>query len=112
LEFKPIIDKWIGDFTFVHNVGTKFFYLTSYKAPFKRLISLDIKFPQEENWKELLVGDKDNILTDVSFIYNKLVIECMTDTASRLKIYDMTSHEQKAILLKEVNMPGVGSFSD
>lgn len=112
LEFKPIIDQWIGDFTFLHNVGTKFFYLTNYKAPYNRLISLDIKFPQEENWKELLVGDQDNILTDVSFAFNKLIVESMTDTATQLKIFDMTSHEEKANLLHEVKLPGRGSFKD
>jgi prolyl oligopeptidase len=44
-EFFPIIDEWKGSFTYLHNVGSKFYFVTNYKAPFKRIISMDILFP-------------------------------------------------------------------
>lgn len=45
LEFKPIVADWIGGFNFIHNVGTKFFFKTSFNAPMNRLISIDINQP-------------------------------------------------------------------
>jgi prolyl oligopeptidase len=38
----------------VHNIDSKFFFQTNYKAPNGRIISFDLKTPKEENWKETL----------------------------------------------------------
>ena len=58
LVFKPLISEWKANFDFIHNVGTKFFYVTNDNSPSKRIISLDINFPQEENWREIIRGDE------------------------------------------------------
>jgi len=54
LEFKPIIGDWLGGFSFVHNIGTKFFFKTTYNAPMGKLISIDITQPARENWLDVI----------------------------------------------------------
>jgi prolyl oligopeptidase len=67
LEFKPIIDEWKANFDFLHNVGSKFYYLTNHDAPNNRIISLDINYPQEENWREILRGEDENGIESAFF---------------------------------------------
>jgi hypothetical protein len=45
IELTPLIDQWIGDFNYLHNIDTKFFFNTNYKAPNGRVISFDLKNP-------------------------------------------------------------------
>jgi hypothetical protein len=35
---------------------------------------MDIFHPQEEKWVEILVGNEQNIIQDVSFANNKLIV--------------------------------------
>ena len=58
LEFKPLFPGKKGEFHFIHNIGTKFFYVTNYQAPYKKIFSVDVNYPAEENWKVLLTGDE------------------------------------------------------
>ena len=73
-NFLPIVDEWYAEFSFIHNNGTKFFFKTNHKNPAGRIISLDIHHPQEENWIEILAGNEQNIIEDVNFVANKLVV--------------------------------------
>jgi prolyl oligopeptidase len=112
LEFKPIIDKWIGDFRFIQNIGSKFYYLTNYNAPYKRIIALDINYPQEENWREILEGDEDMIIETANFIYGKLLVKYLSDSAHQLKIFELNEKDEKAHFLHQVELPGRGSIED
>ena len=112
LEFKPIIDQWIGEWKFIYNVGSKFYYLTNYKAPFKRIVTLDVNYPQEENWREILVGDEDNIIESVSIMDKKAVVKYLSQAANTLKVYDINNPMEKAQLLHEVELPGRGSIEE
>jgi hypothetical protein len=48
--------------------------LTNLDAPNKIIISLDINYPQEENWREILRGEEENGIESASFLYNKLIV--------------------------------------
>ena len=41
LEFTPLIDEWLGGFSYLHNVGSKFYFKTNYQAPRSRVIMID-----------------------------------------------------------------------
>jgi prolyl oligopeptidase len=69
LTFKPIFDEWVANWSFLKNEGTKWYYLTNYKNPYYRVIALDIEYPQEENWREVVAGDQNTIIEEVHFVY-------------------------------------------
>ena len=111
-EFKPLFPGKKGEFIYIYNIGSKFFYLTNYKAPYKKVFSVDVNFPQEENWKVLLSGDESNYITGADFTNHKLVIKFSNEGAESIKIYDMTSHEERAQVVHEVKLPGRGQIED
>jgi len=54
IEFSPVITEWIGGFNYIHNVGSKVFFKTNYKAPKCKVISIDLTTPEEANWTDLI----------------------------------------------------------
>ena len=44
-HFYPIIDEWKGSFTFLHNIDHKFYFVTNFNAPYKKIIAFDIRYP-------------------------------------------------------------------
>ena len=49
IEFKPLINEWIGGFTYIHNVGSKIYFKTNYKAAKSRVIMIDVDDFNEAN---------------------------------------------------------------
>ena len=44
INLKPLISNWVGKFTFIYNIDTKFYFLTNYKAPKGRIVMIDLKY--------------------------------------------------------------------
>ena len=74
IEFTPIIDQWIGDFNYVHNEGTRFFFQTNYNAPNGRVISFDIKASEQEHWFETLPENQYMNLQGAKSVRDKMVV--------------------------------------
>ena len=108
-KFVPIIDEWKGSFSLIHHIGTKWWFVTNYNAPYKRIVSFDIMFPQEENWTEHFVGDENHQIEHVYFINGKFVVNYMKNSADYLSVYEMVENGPFK-LLKEVDLPGRGSI--
>jgi hypothetical protein len=49
-----IVDKIENDYSFVGNDGPVLYFRTDLKAPKGRLISIDLRNPASENWKEII----------------------------------------------------------
>jgi prolyl oligopeptidase len=97
-----IVDNFNSDNDVIENVGSKFFISTDYKAPNKRIVTVDISNPSQENWKDL-IPETENVLTPNTgsgFIF----AHYMKDAVSMVKQYD---YEGK--LVRTIELPGVGS---
>jgi prolyl oligopeptidase len=86
-KFYPLIDEWIGSFSLVHNVGSRFYFETNYKSEYKRLITMDVMHPAEENWITLLQGDEHNIMESCYYLYDRLVVSYLSNSADYLKVF-------------------------
>ena len=42
------------DWSFLGNDGTRFFFLTTYKAPNRRIVVIDLTKPERANWQEIV----------------------------------------------------------
>jgi protease II len=71
-----------------------------------------VDYPQEENWKELVTGDENNQILNVDYTNYKLVVKYSDLGAEYYKIFRLTSHEDKAVFIKEVRLPGRGQIED
>ena len=82
LEFKPIVGDWIGGFSFIHNIGTKFFFKTSFNAPLGKVIAIDITQPAQENWKDVIPeGSMCSQVSDALTINSLQLISLMPQIA-------------------------------
>jgi len=46
LTVKPIVNEWIAQYDYVHNIDDQFFFQTDLKAPMQKVVTFDINNPQ------------------------------------------------------------------
>ena len=97
-----IINNFDSNSDVIDNIGTKFYVVTDYQAPNKRIVTFDLSKPQQEYWVDF-IAETENVLspsTGGGYIFTKY----MKDAVSQIKQYD---YEGK--LVREIELPGVGS---
>jgi len=99
----PIIDKPIGHFNINDVIDDKIAITTDYETPNYKLILVDPKKPQKENW-ETLIPESSDILRGASFVGGKLLAAFLKDANTRITVFDV-----KGKKLYDVQLPGIGS---
>jgi len=90
------------DVDVLDNQGTKLFIVTNYKAPNKRIVTVDVSNPTADNWKDC-IAETDQVLspsTGAGFIFAKY----MKDAVSLVKQFDYNGQ-----LVREIELPGLGT---
>lgn len=88
----------------IDNSGSTLFIVTDMDAPNKRIISVDAKNPQPENWIDF-IPETENVLSP-SKGGGYFFAEYMIDALSRVYQYDYSGN-----LIREIPLPGKGSVS-
>ncbi len=99
-----IVNNFDSDHIIIDNEGTKLFIVTNYKAPNKRVVSVDAADPGIENWKDF-IPETDNVL-DVATGSGFFFAHYMKDAISQVRQFDKTG-----ALVRDVELPGVGTAS-
>lgn len=86
------------------NEGSKLFILTDYKAPNKRLVTVDAKDPRPEKWMDF-IPESENVL-GVSTGAGYIFAHYMKDALSMVKQYNYNGN-----LIREIKLPGLGTAS-
>lgn len=92
------------DVDVLDNQGTKLFIVTNYKAPNKRIVTVDVSNPTAENWKDC-IAETNQVLspsTGAGFIFANY----MKDAVSLVKQFDYNGK-----LIREIELPGLGTAS-
>ncbi|OGC88540.1 MAG: hypothetical protein A2142_01795, partial [candidate division Zixibacteria bacterium RBG_16_48_11] len=87
-------------------VGDTFYLMTNDQAPYFKIIAINLKQPQPENWKLLIPEEKD-LIQFFQVINKKLVAGYLHNATSQLKIYSLQGEFETEILL-----PGLGSVGE
>lgn len=102
----PIVNI-VGDFNsnnyVLDNKGTQFYIVTDFKAPNKRIVTLDLAQPQQENWKDF-IPETENVLSPTKG-GGYFFAEYMKDAVSHVNQYDYEGN-----LIRVVKLPGLGSI--
>lgn len=100
----PIVKDFDNDHYVLDTRKDKFLIVTNFKAPNKRVVVVDSKNPQTENWKDLIPETQYvlNPSTGSGFIFANYMI----DAISSVKQYDYSGK-----LIREIKLPGVGTAS-
>ena len=88
----------------IDNSGSTLFIVTDMDAPNQRIISVDAKNPQPENWIDF-IPETENVLSP-SKGGGYFFAEYMIDALSRVYQYDYNGN-----LIREIPLPGKGSVS-
>jgi prolyl oligopeptidase len=99
-----IVDNFKSDNSIIENEGGKLFIETDLNAPNKRIVTVDIKNPKPENWKDF-IPETENVLSP-STGGGYFFANYMKDAVSLVKQYDYTGK-----LIREIKLPGVGTAS-
>jgi prolyl oligopeptidase len=103
-EFNPVIRE-IGNesYNVVDNVGDKLLVETNKGAPNRRLVLIDPRKPEEENWKTIL-PERAEPLEGVSSAGGKIFATYLKDVTTRAYVYSLDG-----ALENEVELPGPGT---
>ncbi|MBQ0116831.1 MAG: S9 family peptidase [Flavobacterium sp.] len=98
----------VKDFDFsssvIHTEGSTLFIETDLDAPNSKIVTVDAKKPQPQNWK-VLIRETEQVLTP-STGGGYLFTHYMKDAVSVVKQYNFAGQ-----LIREVKLPGVGTVS-
>lgn len=97
-----IVDNFKSDNNIIENEGGKLFIETDLNAPNKRIVTVDIKNPKPENWKDF-IPETENVLSP-STGGGYFFANYMKDAVSLVKQYDYTGK-----LIREIKLPGIGT---
>lgn len=87
-EFTKLITNFENDYGVVGHYRGKFFVRTNDGAPKYRLIAIDPKNPEKENWEEL-IPEAEEVLNSVSVVGGKMFTNYMEDAHSVVKVFEM-----------------------
>ncbi|HLV23736.1 MAG TPA: prolyl oligopeptidase family serine peptidase [Moheibacter sp.] len=99
-----ILDNFDTSTDFIDNQGDELYFLTNLDAPNNRLVSVNVKNPKPENWKNL-IPETENVLS-VSTAGGYLFAHYMKDALDVVQQYDYSGKK-----IREIQLPGQGSAS-
>ncbi|HEY9701879.1 MAG TPA: S9 family peptidase, partial [Allocoleopsis sp.] len=102
-EVIELINQFEAQYSFIDHEGEIFWLQTDLNAPKGRVIAINIKKPERENWAEIIPESEDT-LQSVSILNNQFVLDYLKDAYSQVKIFDLTGK-----FVREVQLPGIGS---
>jgi prolyl oligopeptidase len=97
-----IVDNFKSDNSIIDNEGTKLFIETDLNAPNKRIVTVDVKNPKPENWKDF-IPETENVLSPTTgggYIFANY----MKDAVSVVKQYDYSGK-----MIREIQLPDLGT---
>ena len=103
-KFSPLVAE-IGDDSYgvIDNVGDKFLIRTDRNAPNQKVVLVDLKNPDEKNWKDVL-PERAEPLQGTATAGGKLFASWRKDVATRAYVFSLDGK-----LENEVKLPGVGT---
>jgi prolyl oligopeptidase len=102
---QTLVDDWNNEYAFIGNDGPVLYFKTDLHAPRHRVIAIDLRSPNRDQWKEI-VPQSDATLVDVDYFGHNLVTEYLRDAKSEVKIYGTDGK-----LVRTVDLGGIGTAS-
>jgi len=98
-----LLDKFDAEYAFIDNDGPVFWFRTDLNAPRRRVVAIDIRQPEEANWKEL-IPQATETLESVSVVADMFLASYLKDAYSQVKVFDLGGG-----FVRDVKLPGIGN---
>lgn len=103
---RPIVETLDAEFTPIGNYQSRLYLRTDQDAPNRRVIAIDLERPEPGDWK-IVVPEQPHAIENAAVIGGRVVIHCLVDVQSRLKIFTLDGHPSG-----EITLPGIGAVSE
>ncbi|MGE5756295.1 MAG: prolyl oligopeptidase family serine peptidase, partial [Planctomycetaceae bacterium] len=98
-----LIDNFDHEYSFLDNDGPVFWFKTDRDAPRGRLIAIDTRSPESEQWKEL-IPQAEETLNGVGVVGGRFIASYLKDAHTRVKVFELDG-----TFVREVDLPGLGT---
>jgi len=85
--------------------GDMLYMETNWNAPNGRVLAVDLKHPERDNWKEI-IAESDSPIEGVSTVGGKLFVRYLQNATSQVAIFGTDGKKQG-----EITLPSIGSVS-
>ncbi len=99
----PLLNEWDALYTFIGSDGDELYFLTTNKAPLRRVIAVNARKPQSSAWREI-VPPADIALDNATYVGGRFIANYVKDAHSVVRTY-----ERSGKLVGEVVLPGLGT---
>lgn len=86
-------------------VKKKLWVLTDFKAPFGRIMEIDLENPAPENWREV-IPEKDALLNGMTLIDGRLYLRYLRDAVPEIHLC-----KPDGTFIRKIESPGLGNIS-
>ncbi len=93
------------EYSFLGNDGPVFYFRTDRDSPKKRVIAIDIRSPQPQNWREL-IPERAEVLDEVHLVGNQFFASYLKDAVTQVQIFDTDGK-----FVRDVAFEGLGTAS-
>jgi prolyl oligopeptidase len=106
-DLKPIhlVGDFDADYTFIDNDGPVLWFRTDDNAPRGRVIAIDTRKPQPENWVELIPQTTETLVY-VDVVANHFLATYLRDAYSIVRVHDESGRH-----VRDVALPGFGTIA-
>ena len=104
-DFKLLAPGFANNYSVIDNVGDKILMVTDLNAPKYRLVEVDSKNPNQNNWKDV-IAEQNDLLENVGTGGGKLYATYLKDASSKVFQY---SYDGK--MEHEITLPSIGTAS-
>ncbi len=98
-----LIQGFEAQFDVIDNDGHTFWVRTDLNAPRYRVIAIDLRKPERDQWREVIPQSED-VLEGANVIGGQFVANYLHDARSRVLLYDLQGQPKG-----EVKLPGIGT---
>ena len=98
-----LLNDFDADYTFIDNIGSRFYFRTDLNAPRGRVIAIDVTKPERANWKEV-IAQSSNRLESVNIVNDQFIADYLKDAHSEVQIFSLDGQ-----LVRRVEFPGIGT---
>jgi prolyl oligopeptidase len=98
-----VITTFNDDYNIIDNDGDILLVMTNANAPKNRVVAIDTKSPQKENWKTI-IPESSEPLSGINIAGGKMFATYMKNASTLIKVFDL-----KGNFIKDLELPGIGT---
>lgn len=105
VQRKDTASEFKKKYRFINNVGSIFYFLTDEGAPKRRVIAIDIRNPDKENWREV-IAESDTPLKTVNIVRDLFLCSTLVNVTTQVQVYTLDGE-----FVRTIELPGLGTAS-